>query len=290
MPGAYHRVAVPRRRRRPGLHRDHPPRAAARLRRRWWRTPTTSATSRCSARTCAPRCSASRCRCIAHPLAEPDKGSGIAMVCTFGDLTDVTWWRELQLPTRAIIGRDGRLLRDAAGVDHDAEGAPRTPSWPARPRSRAQETRGRAAREAGGSTASRSRSPTRSTSSRRATSRSRSSPPASGTSATAAATRSCATALIGRGQEIDWHPAFMRHRYENWVAGLNGDWLVSRQRFFGVPIPVWYPLDAAGEPDYEHPLAAPRGRAAGGPGRRCPAPATTNPSAACPAASSATPT
>src|SRR6202012_4968469 len=53
----------------------------------------------------------------AHPLAQPDKGSGIAMVCTFGDLTDVTWWRELDLPTRAIIGRNGRLLADPpAGV------------------------------------------------------------------------------------------------------------------------------------------------------------------------------
>lgn len=47
---------------------------------------------------------------MAHPLAKADKGSGIAMVCTFGDLTDVTWWRELQLPTRAIVGRDGRII------------------------------------------------------------------------------------------------------------------------------------------------------------------------------------
>jgi len=48
----------------------------------------------------------------AHPLAQPDKGAGIAMICTFGDTTDVTWWRELQLPTRALIGREGRFSRE----------------------------------------------------------------------------------------------------------------------------------------------------------------------------------
>ena len=52
---------------------------------------------------------------LAHDAAEPDKGAGIAMCCTFGDLTDVQWWRELQLPDRTMIGRDGRLLRDTPG-------------------------------------------------------------------------------------------------------------------------------------------------------------------------------
>src|SRR6185295_7992498 len=44
-----------------------------------------------------------------HPLADPGKGSGIAMICTFGDINDVTWWRELQLPVRAVIQPDGTL-------------------------------------------------------------------------------------------------------------------------------------------------------------------------------------
>ena len=62
-------------------------------------------------------------------------------------------------------------------------------------------------------------------------------------------------ALLARGREITWHPAHMRARYENWVNGLSGDWPVSRQRFSGVPIPVWYPLDADGAPRYDAPLA-----------------------------------
>src|SRR4029453_6869890 len=56
--------------------------------------------------------------------------------------------------------------------------------------------------------------------------------------------------LLARGRELVWHPAYMRARYESWVNGLNGDWCISRQRFFGVAFPVWYPVRADGSIDY----------------------------------------
>ena len=184
----------------------------------------------------------------AHALADPTKGTGIAMVCTFGDLADVTWWRELQLDTRVVIGRDGRLLPEApAGVPagayaplagltvnaarkavvellgEDLVGEPRPITHPVKFYENGEQpleivgTRQWYIRNGGRDTALRD-------------------------------------ALLAWGRELRWVPEHMRHRYEHWVGGLNGDWLISRQRFFGVPIPVWYRLDDAGEPDHDHPL------------------------------------
>ena len=194
----------------------------------------------------------------AHELADPEKGSGIAMICTFGDITDVTWWRELQLDTRPIVTDNGRitsevpewitaggeaavaaygelagktvkqaqvrivdLLREAGALDGD----PKPITHPVKFYEKGDRpleiltSRQWYLRNGGRDLDLRGR-------------------------------------LLERGSELHWHPTHMRVRYENWVNGLNGDWLVSRQRFFGVSFPIWYPLDADGQPMHDSPICA----------------------------------
>jgi valyl-tRNA synthetase len=192
---------------------------------------------------------------VAHELADPDKGSGIAMICTFGDTTDVTWWRALQLPTRALIGRDGRYLP----ADFSS------PEFPSLEPHVANELYGRieggtvnqarativtALRESGelvGDTREithpvkfyeKGERPLEIVTSRQWFVR----------------TLEHRDELLARGEELHWFPDYMKHRYRSWVEGLNVDWNISRQRFFGVPFPVWYPVDEAGEIEFDHPI------------------------------------
>ncbi len=60
--------------------------------------------------------------------------------------------------------------------------------------------------------------------------------------------------LLEQGRKVLWYPPSMLKRYEQWVEGLNQDWCISRQRFFGVPFPIWYPLDKNKVPDYNNPI------------------------------------
>jgi valyl-tRNA synthetase len=192
---------------------------------------------------------------VQHHLADPEKGTGIAMICTFGDTTDVVWWRELQLATRAIIDLDGRIkaapppgLSDAGNAAYEAiagknvrqaqrivveqlraagevEGDPRPIMHPVKFYERGEHaleivTSGQWYYKNGGRD------------------------------------RELREKLLELGRELRWHPQQMRQRYETWIEGLNSDWLISRQRYFGVPFPVWYPVDAEGNVDHDAPILA----------------------------------
>ena len=196
---------------------------------------------------------------VAHRGAEMDKGAGIAMCCTFGDLTDVIWWRELQLPTRSVVTRAGRIAAEQPEWITEAKGAKVYAEMSGKTVHSAREVVVEALRASGDLDGEPEKTQ------RKANFYERGEKPLEIVTSRQWYIRnggrdwdwegtSLNSALIARGDEVDFHPDFMKSRYKNWVAGLNGDWLISRQRFFGVPIPVWYALDADGEPNYDAPL------------------------------------
>jgi len=195
---------------------------------------------------------------ITDTKADPEKGTGVVMVCTFGDQTDVEWWQQYGLPLRQVLGADGKLLPLTFGtpegdnrcwisVNPDAanavyaelaglpaktaqakliEIAEATPGVIDRPRQEIVHAvkyfeKGYRPLEL---------LPARQWYARILDKK---------------------DALQEQGRKIQWHPGFMYKRYEHWVEGLSLDWCLSRQRFFGVPIPVWYKLDAQGKCLYD---------------------------------------
>ena len=198
-------------------------------------------------------------------MADPDKGTGVLMVCTFGDATDIEWWREQGLALRQLIGRTGRLSPVEFGSDAfpslDAESANRyyaeiSNKTVSQARKRIVELlRDPAGSATGGGPPLQSEPeairhtvkyyergdrpleyvPTRQWFVRLLDKKAE---------------------LLAKGDEVQWHPDFMRARFRDWTENLQFDWCISRQRYFGVSIPVWYPLDGEGKPDYANPIVA----------------------------------
>lgn len=190
--------------------------------------------------------------------ADPEKGTGIMMVCTFGDIADVDWWKsQKNIPIKQIVGLNGRIKELNYGD------APFETTNKTKAQANYNQIAGlkiKQAREkvvellrAEGALIGEPREithpvkfyekgdlPLEFVSSRQ----------------WFIDILSYKKELIEQGRKIKWYPAHMQSRYENWVEGLNQNWCVSRQRYFGVPFPVWYKIDEFGNVDYDKQIFA----------------------------------
>ncbi|MBM31937.1 MAG: valine--tRNA ligase [Chloroflexi bacterium] len=201
---------------------------------------------------------------FASDLVDPEKGTGILMVCTFGDQVDVQWWKENNLQLRQLLDYYGRFKE----VEFGKKGW--ESSSPEKANSIYKLLIGRTVKQGRGIIVDNLKDPKnfedskialigdikKITHSVRFYERSKVPLEYLSTRQWFVSLMDKKSDLIQKGKQISWHPEFMRKRYEDWTENLQSDWCISRQRFFGVPFPVWYSLDSFSKPDFENPIIA----------------------------------
>ena len=200
---------------------------------------------------------------VASEHADPEKGSGILMVCTFGDLADVEWQRKSKLPIRQVLGMDGRFMKIEFGrgvfESLDANAAQQAYDQLAgltvkAARAKMIQLLSEAGSAADGNGAAMSGEPKPVTHTVRFYEKGYNPVEFIPSRQWFIKILEFKQELLEQGAKIKWYPDHMRTRYEHWVAGLNQEWCVSRQRYFGVPLPLWYPVLENGQPDYANPI------------------------------------
>lgn len=184
---------------------------------------------------------------------EMEKGTGIMMICTFGDINDVEWWKKSSLPMKQIISKNGRIndvnygtgvfeTTSAKGIENFSKIIGMTLFSARKKTIEILEEEGSVLSKKDITHAvkfyEKGDKPVEFITSRQ----------------WFIDILSHKKQLIDAGRKINWYPSHMHTRYENWVDGINQDWCISRQRFFGVPFPVWYKIDTEGNILYNNPI------------------------------------
>jgi valyl-tRNA synthetase len=159
---------------------------------------------------------------LSDPAADPQKGTGAVMCCTFGDTTDISWWYTHGLPVIQAIDRAGRMTSAAgayAGLPLAAARTQITTDLATRGLILARQPTAQSVRV-----------------------HERCDTPVEYLLVQQWFLRilDFKRELLQAGEAIHWHPASMHARYQDWVENLNWDWCLSRQRFYGPVIPAWY--------------------------------------------------